>query len=250
MTTIPARVRLALIAAAPPEMRLHWSRHLTGIDPGMAEGFVQALDSPGIDVHAARAETDPEEILVRGSGTTVAGVGWHDLNIILLDPWWADGSGSSQLLADTIVAQWRDLQALSQLTPPCVPVTIVTDIRPHGDNLTIVTVEGREVVANRRDDGSFRWERGEIVAYVPEGMIIPDDVLQARGYWHEGKGLLEGKRRNRVKMRRFAGHESRGLLFKTVTHAGLPAIVRGDAVIAARIGDDVADFLGLVDHQG
>lgn len=247
--TIPARVRLSLLAAAPAEMRLHWARHLTSIEPCMAEGFIEALNSPGIEVHADQAESDPAEILVRGSGTTAAGVGWRDLNIILLDPWWSDNAKSSQLLADTIVAKWRDLQALSRQTPRA-PVSIVTDVRPHGDNLSIVKVEGNEVVANRRDDGSFRWQVGEIVVYVPEGMIVPDDVLQDRGYWHDGKGMLAGKRRNRVKMRCFAGHESRGLLFKVVEHGGIPAIVRGDAVIAAQIGDDAADFLGLVDHQG
>lgn len=95
-------------------------------------------------------------------------------------------------------------------------VAVINDVRPHGDNLTIVTVAGNEVVANRKEDGSYRWEAGEVCVYVAEGSIIPDDVLKARGYWDDekGKGLLEGKKGNRVKMRRFAGHESRGLLFK------------------------------------
>ena len=95
-------------------------------------------------------------------------------------------------------------------------ISVIESVRPHGDNLTIVTVAGNEVVANRKEDGSYRWAEGEICVYVAEGSIIPDDVLKARGYWDEekDKGLLEGKKGNRVKMRRFAGHESRGLLFK------------------------------------
>ena len=95
-------------------------------------------------------------------------------------------------------------------------VSKIDNVRPHGDNLTIVTVGQHEVVANRKEDGSYRWEDGEICVYISEGSIIPDNVLQERGYWdyEKGRGLLEGKKGNRVKMRRFAGHESRGLLFK------------------------------------
>jgi hypothetical protein len=62
-------------------------------------------------------------------------------------------------------------------------VTRVTDVRPHGDNLSIVTVDGHEVVANRMEDGSFRWEAGEVCVYVPENTILPDEVLKERGYW-------------------------------------------------------------------
>ncbi len=141
----------------------------------------------------------------------------------------------------------------------------VSDVRSHGDNLSIITVSaGHEVVANRHPDGSFRWTEGEPVIYVPENMLIPEDVLRERGYWDENrnKGLLEGKKGNRVKMRRFAGFESRGLLFKV----GLPGqdwsddrnpdkpywVLRESVTpdtIDAGIGDDVGEFLGIVEHS-
>jgi hypothetical protein len=137
-------------------------------------------------------------------------------------------------------------------------VVKIDDVRPHGENLSIVTVAGNEVVANL-DNGNFRWAAGELAVYVPEGAIIPDDVLKERGYWDEerGRGMLEGKQKNRVKMRRFAGHESRGLLFKlepidvdgldpTLTHK----VVRGPMMhLAVKEGLDVAEFLGITEHK-
>lgn len=130
-------------------------------------------------------------------------------------------------------------------------IAIIDSVRPHGDNLSIVTVAGNEVVANRKEDGSFRWEAGEPCVYVPEGTLVPEDVLKARGYWDEekGKGLLEGKKGNRVKMRRFAGHESRGLLFKVERDGDELVLDRADERICVLPGEDVAAFLGLTEHK-
>lgn len=148
-------------------------------------------------------------------------------------------------------------------------VTRVSDVRPHGDNLSIVTVDGHEVVANRMEDGSFRWAAGEVCVYVPENTILPDEVLKERGYWDEmkNKGLLGGSKGNRVKMQRFAGHESRGLLFKIASGTmrqgdprkisrqvrngaplpeGIPALWLdvGDDSYLVEIGDNVAEYVG------
>ena len=148
-----------------------------------------------------------------------------------------------------------------------VLIRTISAVRPHGDNLTIVTVDnGQEVVANLREDGTPRWREGEPCIYVPEGTIVPEDVLRERGYWDEekGRGLLEGKKGNRVKMRRFAGFESRGLLFKV----GLPgqdwspdgpppgkpfwitreSLAPADDNIYVGLGDNVAEFLGITEH--
>lgn len=145
-------------------------------------------------------------------------------------------------------------------------IATVSDVRPHGDNLTIVTVQDgdavHEVVANLQDDGTPRWSVGEPVIYVAEGSIVPDDLLRDRGYWNDAKGigLLEGKKGNRVKMRRFAGFESRGLLFKTaradvgpMIPTGIVIDRRGDredsaSVLPVEIGQDVTEYLGIVEH--
>ena len=102
-------------------------------------------------------------------------------------------------------------------------VTSVESVTPYGENLSVVkTVCGHEVIANKKEDGSFRWAPGETVVYVSEGSILPEDILKDRGYWDEEKdrGLLDGGKRNRVKMKKLAGFESRGLLFKC-HHPGL-----------------------------
>lgn len=154
-------------------------------------------------------------------------------------------------------------------------IATVSNVRRHGDNLTIVTIADgdnvHEVVANLDDDGAPRWAKDEIAVYVAEGSLIPEDVLRERNYWDEagnggkGKGEFEGKQGNRVKMRRFAGFESRGVLFKTTqsTFMGsdpFTAIHRqnhptggenregGPLTFGVDVGDDVTAFFGITEH--
>lgn len=163
-------------------------------------------------------------------------------------------------------------------------VTRIESVRPHGENLSIVrvvmkmvsTIEGAEldgvnifeVIANKRDDGSFRWQVGEPAVYVSEGSIIPDDVLKERGYWDKEKdrGLLDGGKRNRVKMKKLAGFESRGLLFKVSTmgqdwtdDSKDPEVVgwilreslgAGTDTQYVKIGENVSEFFGITEFQG
>ena len=154
-------------------------------------------------------------------------------------------------------------------------IATVADVRPHGDNLTIVRVQDgadiREVVAGL-DNGLPRWEKDEIVVYVAEGSLVPEDVLRERNYWNDtkGKGELEGNRGNRVKMRRMVGFDSRGLLFKTRrgSFMGVPIVFvdrkangGGDAprtdpdtglplavALGVNVGDDVSAHLGITEH--
>jgi hypothetical protein len=139
-----------------------------------------------------------------------------------------------------------------------VLVCKIDDVRKHPDaeSLTIVRIGEHEVVANLHDDGTPRWVAGDVVVYVPEGAIIPEDVLKECGYWEEGakKGMLGGSKGNSVTMRRFAGFESRGLIFK-VELSGIPFV--GDYALQRKfnnstrtlhLGDDVAEFLGIKEY--
>lgn len=154
-------------------------------------------------------------------------------------------------------------------------ITQVVSVRPLGNNLSVVKVRGsdNEIVANRTEHGDFRWAVNEPVVYIPEGAIVPDDVMQERGYWNDDKkrGLLEGKKYNLVKMRRFGPEEdrveSRGLLFKIegshmlFNDRGILSEVfpvrRGDKLTTdigwadgpppITMGSNVADFLGLIE---
>lgn len=186
--------------------------------------------------------------------------------ILRLTPVSRAHNGAAVIAAVQIADRDTVLPKVIDMTEFKAVVTKITDVRPHGDNLSIVTIEGidNEVVANRKEDGSFRWETGEPCVYVPEGAIIPEPILKVRGYWDDtkGKGLLEGKKGNRVKMRRFAGVESRGLLFK-VGHPGqswdeecpqgkIGWLDREDIdneTIWVGYGDDVTEFFGITEHQ-
>ncbi|AXQ70013.1 hypothetical protein HOU03_gp255 [Caulobacter phage CcrSC] len=139
-------------------------------------------------------------------------------------------------------------------------VTTVESVEAWGDTLSLVKVKGidKTVVANRKEDDSFRWTVGEPVVYVPENAILPEEVLKARGYWDEvkNKGLLGGSKGNRVKNRVFGrtednpGVESSGLLFKVAIEQGYEWFVIGGALGNKRVfeGDDVAEFLGVTEY--
>lgn len=132
-------------------------------------------------------------------------------------------------------------------------IQTIASVEAYGENLSIITTsEGNQVIANRKEDGSFRWTPGELVAYISEGSIIPDDVLKERGYWDEEKdrGLLDGGKRNRVKMKRLAGFESRGLLFKIVHGPTTYYIDRGNTSWQIVLGQEVSEFLGITEFNG
>jgi len=138
-------------------------------------------------------------------------------------------------------------------------VQTVSSVEAYGENLSIVTTsEGHKVIANKREDGSFRWTVDEPVVYISEGSILPEDVLKERGYWdtEKDRGLLDGGPRNRVKMKKLAGFESRGLLFKVdVSHIGNEIlgylVSRGeDASLDVKLGQDVSEFFGITEFQG
>ena len=143
-------------------------------------------------------------------------------------------------------------------------IQTIESVEPYGENLSIVTTSGgNKVIANRKEDGSFRWTAGEPVAYVSEGSILPEDVLKERGYWdtEKDRGLLDGGPRNRVKMKKLAGFESRGLLFKVqqgnVTPPGDDEaqnpcyfVARGETMFGAQMGQDVSEHLGITEFAG
>lgn len=146
-------------------------------------------------------------------------------------------------------------------------VTRVTSVTPFGENLSQVDLEnGQFIIANRKEDGSFRWTEGEVAVYVSENSVVPDDILKDRGYWNDEKGIgfLGGKKGNKVKGRNFGPEDDRrrsvGLLFKVVQVA--PGFVWDgravDGIVSdpfedmnreenVQIGDDVSDFFGITE---
>lgn len=142
-----------------------------------------------------------------------------------------------------------------------VLVRTIDDIydHPNADRLSIVKVLGYEAITAKRDDGSHRFEKGEAVVYVPEAAVLPEDVLKDFGFFdaEKGKGMLAGKAGNRVKAVRLRGVISQGLVFPLV-YDGIAengimyfgqTITRGDFERIVRLGDDVAEFLGITKYE-
>ena len=141
-------------------------------------------------------------------------------------------------------------------------VTKVTSVTPFGENLSQVDLEnGKFIIANRNDDGSFRWEPGEIAVYVSENSVVPENVLKDRGYWdfEKNKGMLGGNKGNRVKGRNFGPEDDRrrsiGLLFETnilndkilVSNPYEYAPESSVGHMVVNIGDDVSELFGITE---
>ncbi len=133
-----------------------------------------------------------------------------------------------------------------------VMVRNVDDIRNHenADRLTVVSIKGYEAVANKHDNGDFRFSKDELVVYVPEFAVIPDDVLIERGYWdtESERGILAGKDGNRVNAIKLRGIYSQGLIFKLETLHDQLILRRGNDFIKVNYGDDVSEFLGITKY--
>ena len=114
-----------------------------------------------------------------------------------------------------------------------VPVVRVDGIETHpgADALEIAVVRGYRGVVKI---GAHR--PGQRVAYIPEDAVVPEPLLRELRLWDEAKdkGMLAGKRGNRVKAIRLRGVVSQGLLY--------PVEGRSE-------GEDLAEALGIVKYE-
>lgn len=143
---------------------------------------------------------------------------------------------------------------------------------PEAEVLTVVTIDvagqTRQIVANVNEDGSPRWTAGEYCVFIELESVIPQDVLEERGYWEAGatKGMLGASKGNKVKPRTFAkrihpetgdilfpGFQSSGLIFKVDAIAGMLDVKvkfkRGiEWSPEYSPGDDVSDFFEITSN--
>lgn len=124
---------------------------------------------------------------------------------------------------------------------------------PNADRLTIVKIGGYECISNKHDDGSWRYNKGDLVVYIPEGAVIPEDILKKMGFWNEDKqkGILSGGKGNRVKAMKLRGTFSQGILYpvykesETCAKITLPS---GNQHYTT-VGDCVAEVLGIEKYE-
>ena len=114
-----------------------------------------------------------------------------------------------------------------------VNVVTLTEVSRHqnADRLDVAQIAGYRCVIVRD-----QFQTGDQAVYIPEGSIVPQQLLEDMGLWDSetGKGKLAGPTGTRLKANRLRGIVSQGLL--------LP-VPPGFAV-----GDDVAEHLGITKY--
>ncbi len=114
-----------------------------------------------------------------------------------------------------------------------VPVVRVDRIEEHpgADALEVAVVRGYRCVTKI---GAHR--AGDLVAYIPEDAIVPEALIREMRLWDaaKGRGMLAGKKGNRVKAIRLRGIVSQGLLY--------PAEGRDE-------GENLAEALDIVKYE-
>lgn len=86
---------------------------------------------------------------------------------------------------------------------------------PNADRLTLYKIGGYTCISNKLEDGSDRYNVGDLVVYIPENALLPDWLLKTMGFWNYEKdcGTLSGKNGNRVKPLKLRGIFSCGLIY-------------------------------------
>lgn len=148
-----------------------------------------------------------------------------------------------------------------------VNVVKIDDVQehPNADRLTIVTIGGYQCISNKLEDGSWRYNKGDLVVYIPEQSVLPEWLLQKMGFWNDkdyktGKGTLSGSRGNRVKACKLRGVVSQGLIYPAeflsgdTNKEGNYAVVRATEksepeIQIVKTGDNVAEFLNIVKYE-
>ena len=143
-----------------------------------------------------------------------------------------------------------------------VKVVRIDDVidHPNADRLTIVKIGGYRCIANKKEDGSWRYAAGDLVVYIPEQAVVPETTLKLIGFWDEekGKGMLAGSKGDRVKAIKLRDVFSQGILVpvekevpeKAITNA--VKFIGDDGEVHHQVvheGMDVADLFGIIKYE-
>lgn len=134
-------------------------------------------------------------------------------------------------------------------------------IKPHTDpEVTSIELgnigspDGWQVVVQKG-----LYQSGDLVAYIGENAVVPDDILKHHGFWNNNKdvGMLAGKQGNRVKAIKLRGEFSLGICLKLYQYANDGHFITKTHELSGfppkdhpcKEGDDVADFLGVTKYE-
>jgi len=136
---------------------------------------------------------------------------------------------------------------MSEFSVNVVKIDKVED-HPDADRLTVVTIGGYNCVANKKEDGTWRYQTGDMVVYIPENALMPEWLLKRMGFWNDerNKGMLSGSKGRRLKPIRLRGIFSEGILYPVTKDMTIECM---DTVSEVSEGDDVAELLGIVKYE-
>lgn len=131
-----------------------------------------------------------------------------------------------------------------------VPVVRVDRVEHHpdADRLSLVYFRGFCTISAKLTDGSHRYAPGDLVVYVPEGAVVPENLLRM-GFWDDAKqkGILAGSNGDRVKALRLRGVVSQGIMFPV--ERGAVVLADGSAVVVPPEGGCAASALGITKYE-
>jgi len=122
---------------------------------------------------------------------------------------------------------------------------------PNADRLDLVQIRGYKCISAKKSDGTPRYTEGDLVVYIPEDSIVPEEMLRC-GFWDEtqDKGILAGTNGDRVKAIKLRGALSQGILYSVNPYEGYDE--GAHYVLSERfpdeefpVGRNVAELLGI-----
>jgi len=125
---------------------------------------------------------------------------------------------------------------------------------PNADRLIIISIDGFQCIANKLEDGSWRYSLGDLVVYIPEQSVLPEWLLKKMDFWDvdKNKGLLHGAGGNRVKAIKLRGIVSQGILYpvrQQEDSAWLETADYSEYGYDVKEGQDVSAALGIFKYE-
>lgn len=131
-----------------------------------------------------------------------------------------------------------------------VNVVRIDDVQKHpdADRLDIVTIGGYLCIANKHEDGSSRYQVGDLVVYIPEQSVLPEWMMKRMEFWDVNKNKPSFRY---VKAKKLRGIFSQGILYPAIYDDGEWSITRpiNDYMDNIQEGDNVAEFLGIIKYE-
>lgn len=133
---------------------------------------------------------------------------------------------------------------------------------PDADRLSLIKIQGYTCISAKLEDGSHRYKQGELVAYIPEGAVLPEQMMKDMDFWDINKNKPAFKY---VKAKKLRGIFSQGILFPILhQHKYDPPFEGKDGSITCKYntygeypylhvfiseGDNVAEYLGITKYE-